>query len=254
MGDKRRALVESLRADPAHTAILLDFDGTLAPIVDDPALAVPLPGITDALTALHEAYGLVAVVSGRPVDYLRAHLPAGPTLVGLYGLEELRDGAVETHPDAAPWRAVIDDLAEAAGAELPPAVGVEHKGLSLTLHLRRHADLAELVDDWASLAAERTGLLLRRARMSAELHPPVATDKGTVVRGLVAGHHVACFIGDDVGDLPAFDALDGFVAAGGAGVRFVVESSELDAGLRARADLLLAGPEAVLELLLALAL
>lgn len=251
MGDAGH-LVEVLSADRRRTAVLLDFDGTLAPIVEDPARAAPLEDAAEVLRGLHDAYGRVAVVSGRPVSYLQAHLPPGPTLVGLYGLETVRDGAVEVHPEAAAWRRAVDDVAAAAVAELPPEVGVEHKGLSLTLHVRRHPQLAGAVATWADAAAARTGLLVRRARMSAELHPPVAADKGTVVDGLVEGMAVACFIGDDVGDLPAFDALDRFAAGGGTALRVVVESAETDPTLVARADALLAGPAAVLALLAAL--
>jgi trehalose 6-phosphate phosphatase len=246
-------LVQTLRSDPARAAILVDYDGTLAPIVDDPGGAVPLPGIPEALSRLHRVYALVAVVSGRPATYLRSHLPAGPLLIGLYGLEEVRDDEIVTHPDAAPWRQVIDDAAAAAVAELPIGVGVEHKGLSLTLHVRRHPELVEVVDRWATAVGERSGLHVRRARRSAELHPAVATDKGTVVRALLDDVDIVCFIGDDVGDLPAFDALDEFAAAGGTAVRLVVESDETAAELRRRADALLAGPAAVLELLEALA-
>ena len=253
MDEDLARLLRTLRADPARTAILLDFDGTLAPIVDDPGRAVPLLGVPETLGVLHSTYGLVAVVSGRPVSYLQAHLPAGPTLVGLYGLEWVRRGEVETHPDAAPWRRVVDDAAAAAVAELPAGVGVEHKGLSLTLHVRPHPELATVVAEWATAAAERFGLHVRRARMSAELHPPVAADKGTIVTDLLRAVDVACFIGDDVGDLPAFDALDHFATGGGVAVRFVVESAETDPGLRGRADALLAGPPAVLDLLRALA-
>jgi trehalose 6-phosphate phosphatase len=248
-----RPFVEVLRADPTRTAILLDFDGTLAPIVDDPATSTPLPGAAEVITVLHERFRLVAVVSGRPVRYLQAHLPAGPTLVGLYGLERARGVEVEEHPDAAPWRRIVDDVAAAAVAELPDGVGVEHKGLSLTLHVRPHPELADLVDVWAAAACERTGLEVRRARMSAELHPPVAADKGTAVAALIAGASTACFIGDDVGDLPAFDALDRFAAEGGTAVRFVVESPETAPELRGRADVLLDGPGGVLAVLEGLA-
>jgi trehalose 6-phosphate phosphatase len=248
-----RPYVEVLRADPGGTAVLLDFDGTLAPIVDDPATSTLLPGAAEAIAALHERSRLVAVVSGRPVSYLQAHLPAGPTLVGLYGLERARGDEVEEHPDAAPWRRIVDDVAAAALAELPEGVGVEHKGLSLTLHVRPHPELADLVDAWAVAACERTGLEVRRARMSAELHPPVAADKGTVVASLIAGASAACFVGDDVGDLPAFDALDRFASEGGTAVRFVVESPETAAELRGRADALLDGPGEVLAVLEALA-
>lgn len=253
MRDDLHTLVQTLRADPSRTAILLDFDGTLAPIVDDPALAVPLPGVSEALALLHRAYGVVAVISGRPASYLQRHLPAGPTLVGLYGLETVRGDEVVAHPGAAPWRRLIDEVAAAAVAELPAGVGVEHKGLSLTLHVRQLPDLAGVVEDWAAAAAARSGLHVRRARMSAELHPPVATDKGTVVHELLREVDVACFIGDDVGDLPAFDALDVFAARGGVAVGLVVESAEIDPGLSERADALLAGPAAVLDVLQSLA-
>jgi trehalose 6-phosphate phosphatase len=232
--------------------VLLDFDGTLAPIVEDPALARPLPGVGPALARLCDRYGVVAVVSGRPVAYLQEHLPAGPTLVGLYGLEEVRDGEVVTHRDAVRWRAVVDGAASAAAEELPPAVGVEHKGLSLTLHVRQHPELASTVQAWAAPTAGRLGLVLRRAKMSVELHPPVDADKGTVVESLLGAVGAACFIGDDVGDLPAFEALARFAAAGGSALALVVESPESDPALLEHADVRLDGPPAVLEVLLAL--
>jgi trehalose 6-phosphate phosphatase len=242
-----------LRRDPARTAILLDFDGTLAPIVEDPAAAVPLPGILEALVTLQEQFTVVAVISGRPVAHLQEHLPDLRTLIGLYGLEQVRDGRVELHPDVAPWRPVIQDVVASAREELPEGVGVEDKGLSLTLHVRPRPDQAALVEQWAAAAAARTGLHVRRARMSAELHPPVAADKGTVTTTLLRGLAAAVFVGDDVGDLSAFTALDAFAAGGGLAVRAVVTSPEVAPELLAAADLLLDGPPAVLDLLRALA-
>jgi trehalose 6-phosphate phosphatase len=129
---------------------------------------------------------------------------------------------------------------------------VEDKGLSLTLHVRPHPELADVTQHWADAAAARSGLHVRRARMSAELHPPVAADKGTVTTELVAGLAAACFIGDDVGDLPAFTALEAFAASGGAAVRAVVTSTEAPRHLLDAADLLLDGPPAVLDFLTAL--
>ncbi|HEX4866894.1 MAG TPA: trehalose-phosphatase [Acidimicrobiales bacterium] len=247
-------VVATLRRDPARTAVLLDFDGTLAPIVEDPATSRPLPAAAPLLDALADRYGLVAVVSGRPASFLQAHLGTGPTLVGLYGLEEVRDGAVVQDPAVGHWRAAVDDAAAAAVAELPKAVGVEHKGLTLTLHVRTCPELGPAVADWTEQAASRWGLQPGRARMSYELHPPVATDKGTVVEGLLAAADVdsACFIGDDVGDLPAFAALDRFTAAGGDGRRIVVRSRESAPELLAAADAVVADPAAVVDLLRAL--
>jgi trehalose 6-phosphate phosphatase len=253
MGDELAQITEMLRSDPSETAVLLDFDGTLAPIVDDPSAAGALPGVPEVLRSLVERYATVAVVSGRPLQHLRAHLPVGPTLVGLYGLERASSEEVLTHPEAAPWRLVVDDAVAKASAELPAEVIVEHKGLSLTLHVRQHPALSGVVEAWAADVGDATGLLLRRARRSVELHPPVAADKGTVVTELLVDRTAACFIGDDLGDLPAFDALDAFAERGGRAARIVVSSTETAPELTDRADLLLDGPPAVLELLEALA-
>ncbi len=247
--DASAAAVRTLRRDPARTAVLLDFDGTLSPIVEDPEAAVPLPGVADALAAAAARYGVVAVVSGRPASYLQRHLPGDLRLIGLYGLERVEAGAVVPHPDAAAWRSVVAELVDAAGRELPEGVGVEDKGLSLTLHVRPHPELAEEAWTWAAAAAARSGLQVRRARMSAELHPPVGADKGTVTAELIAGMGAACFIGDDVGDLPAFTALAAF---DGDAVRAVVRSDEASPELLAVADVVLEGPAAVLDFLTAL--
>jgi trehalose 6-phosphate phosphatase len=250
--DDAASPLEILRRDPGGTGILLDFDGTLAPIVEDPAAAVPLPGVVGALVALQQRFGVVAVVSGRPVAYLQEHLPGLRTLIGLYGLEAVRDGRLELHPGVAPWRPVIEEVVAAARAELPEGVGVEDKGLSLTLHVRPRPDQAAVVERWAAATAARTGLHVRGARMSAELHPPVAADKGTVTTALLEGLVAAAFVGDDVGDLPAFAALDAFAAHGRRAVRAVVTSAEVAPELLAVADLVLDGPAAVLDLLVAL--
>lgn len=235
-------------ADPGGAALLVDFDGTLAAIVEDPAAARPLPGAVALLEALARRYGLVAVVSGRPVDFLAQHLPPGLALSGLYGLEWRRDGERGEHPEAAGWREVVAGVEGRARAELPPAVEVEPKGLSLTLHVRRHPELTGEAHAWAEAAAADTGLALRPAKRSFELHPPVPVDKGTVVEGLVGSLPAAAYVGDDVGDLPAFDALDRLAERGCRALRVVVESPELVPEVLARADVLVRGPEGVLDL------
>ncbi len=247
------ALVARLRESPATTAILLDFDGTLAAIVDDPAAAAPPPGVPEVLDALVGVYSVVAVISGRPVAFLTAHLGSGPTLVGLYGLERRVGGETVVSPDAAHWRDIVERVAAEARVALPPVVGVEHKGLSLTIHLRTAPEHAAEVGRWATAAAGRSGLQVRHARRSVELHPPVHADKGTVASELVGDVTAACFIGDDVGDLPAFDALDALAARVRIAVRLAVSSPELDPALRARADGLVDGPSEVLAILRELA-
>jgi trehalose 6-phosphate phosphatase len=132
---------------------------------------------------------------------------------------------------------------------LPEGVEVEHKGLSLTLHLRRHPELTDAAGAWAQEAAADAGFALRTAKRSFELHPPVAVDKGTGVDELTAGCEAACYVGDDVGDLDAFDGLDRLAARGGSAVRVAVRTEEVAAELLDRADLVVDGPAGALALL-----
>lgn len=246
------AALAPFRAAPGQAAVLLDFDGTLAPIVEDPASAVPLPAVAATLEGLRQRYAVVAVVSGRPVAFLVRHLPPGLTLCGLYGLEQRRGGVLSEHPQAAGWRSTIDAVAADAARSLPTDVEVEHKGLSLTLHFRRHPEHATTTGVWAAEAANVAGLHVRPAKMSLELHPPVTVDKGTVVDELTEGLSLACYVGDDAGDLPAFDALDRLAARGGTVLRVAVETTESSAPVLARADVRVSGPEGALDLLQAL--
>ena len=235
--------------DPADAAILVDFDGTLAPIVEEPAAARPLAGAVEALESLAARYAVVGVVSGRPLAFLEAHLPGSLALSGLYGIEWRRAGARGEHPAAAEWRPVVADAVERARRELPAEVEVEPKGTSLTLHVRRHPELTGAAHAWADATAATLGLAVRPAKRSVELHPPVTVDKGTVVEALVGPLGAACFIGDDLGDLPAFDALDRLEARGCRVLRVVVETSEVVPDVLAKADLVVPGPEGTLELL-----
>jgi trehalose 6-phosphate phosphatase len=182
------------------------------------------------------------------VAFLEAHLPSTLELSGLYGLETVSAGVRSEHPGAAGWRAAVD-LAAVEALERLPASLVEAKGLSLTLHFRTHPELAEQVLAFAGDVSGRTGLALRTARRSVELHPPVAVDKGTALIELAGGLAAAAFIGDDAGDLAAFDALDELARAGTATARVAVRSPEAPAGLLERADLVVDGPAGVVALL-----
>ena len=181
------AALAPFRARPADAAVVVDFDGTLSPIVDDPAAARAADGAAEALVALAGRLGLVAVMSGRPTDFLRTVVPAGVTLSGLYGLEVVRDGVRTDHPDAGTWRAVVADAARRSAERGPAGMDVEPKGLSLTLHYRRHPEAADAVAAWADEEAARSGLEVRAAKMSIELHPPIAADKGTALEALAGG-------------------------------------------------------------------
>jgi trehalose 6-phosphate phosphatase len=176
----------------------------------------------------------------------------GPLILsGLYGLEEAQrppagEWQVEERPEAANWRTVVGEAADRADRDLPAEVFVERKGLSVTLHWRRHPELASSISEWAERAAAETGLAVHAAKASMELRPPVHRDKGTVVEELAAAYDSACFVGDDVGDLPAFAALG---RLGGGTVGVAVASPEVDARVVAAADVVVDGPEATLEFL-----
>ncbi|CAN5664925.1 trehalose-phosphatase [soil metagenome] len=242
-------LLAPLLAAPRRAGVLTDFDGTLAPIVDDPDQAQLLDGVADALGALARRYRRVAVISGRPVDFLQPHLPRRVVVSGLYGLEVIHDGRRTDHPMAGAWREVITDVASLSAARGPTGMRVETKGLSITLHYRTRPELEEDVRAWAEHQGARAGLRCRRAKMSFELHPPIDADKGTALLRLAKGLESLVFIGDDMGDLPAFDALDGLAGEGRRTVKVAVRSDEVPAELVERADLVVDGPEGAGELL-----
>ena len=246
-----------LRAQARSTVLLFDFDGTLSPVVDDPAAAAPLEGVAALLDQLASQYLRVGVLSGRPVSFLAAALPPSVALSGLYGLEALVDGEVVDHPDAARWRPVVADAADAVsraaapGGEVEGAV-VEEKGLSITIHVRTRPHLADAVVDLARRVAATTGLEVRPAKMSVELHPPIEADKGSALAALAADAAAVLFAGDDVGDLPAFKALASLAGEGVEALAVVVGGPELPDAVRRHADLLLEDQGQILELLGAL--
>jgi len=249
--DRVAALVEPFVRRPDRAAVVTDFDGTLAPIVADPAAARPLPEVPDLLRRLAARFARVGVVSGRPAAFLLEHLGAGGvTLRGIYGLEAVDgDGGVVANADAASWAPVVAAVAERGRSEAPPGVTIEPKGLSVTLHYRGTPAAADDARAWAEGEAARTGLVVHAARRSYELRPPVSLDKGTVVEELGAGLDAVCFAGDDVGDLAAFDALDRLAGRGARALRVGVRSTEAPDELLARADIVVDGPEGAVALL-----
>ena len=243
------ALVAPLRERAEQTGIFSDFDGTLAPIVDDPAAARPLPGVDRLLGRLGRRYGRVGVISGRPVAFLHSALgDDGLLLYGLYGLERRRGGRIEVDPDVAPWRPIVAEVADRAEAAAVAAM-VERKGLSVVLHFRTDPTQAAAVRGWVEQEAARTGLAVLSSRKAFELRPPSPADKGTALAEAATGLAAVCFVGDDAGDLPAFDALDDLALSGAYTLRVAVMSSEMPEELGERADHVVVGPEGVRVLL-----
>jgi trehalose 6-phosphate phosphatase len=245
-------LLLPLASRPRAAAVLVDFDGSISTIVDDPAEAQVLPAARDALAGLVGVIGTVGVVSGRPVEFLaRAIDLPGLTLVGQYGLERMVDGHAVVDPRAEPYLAAVAAAAEDAERQFPDLIVERKAGIAVTVHWRtapeRAADAAEAADQ----IAQRHGLTVYATRMARELRPPVPADKGTAVEALLAGVACACFAGDDRGDLDAFAALERLTSAGRLehGVRIAVGSTEAPPELLAQADLVVDGPTGLVSLL-----
>ena len=248
-------------ADPGHALIALDFDGTLAPIVSEPSAARPHPDVLPALQRLATGVGTLAIITGRPAPVAVelggfASIP-GLIVIGQHGFEHWEDGQLSSPPSPPEVATARDRLPGAlAAAGAPEGTRVEDKGHALVVHVRRTADpqaaLARLTGPLAELAAE-TGLDCQPGRMVIELRPP-GIDKGAALTELIAERDPAAvlFAGDDLGDLPAFEAVRAARADGRQGVAVCSASDEVNA-LAAHADLVLDGPGEVAALLAALA-
>jgi trehalose 6-phosphate phosphatase len=238
--------------DPGRTAIVADFDGSLAPIVENPAAAVALPTALRALEGLVRRFGTVAIVSGRPASFLAQQLPVeGLTLVGQYGLERFVDGSVVVDVSVGPFLSAIAQVADDA-EHVWPDLHVERKGgLAVTLHWRGAPEQGDDAAAWAEATAARLGLDVVPGRMAREFRPGLPIDKGTVLEALVASCDAALFAGDDHGDLAAFDALDRLEASGALAnaVRVGVASDEGPVEIRTRADVVVDGPLGLATLL-----
>jgi trehalose 6-phosphate phosphatase len=249
--------LQPLADDPRHGALFLDFDGTLSAIVEDPVGATPLPGVPALLEDLARCFALVAVISGRPPDFL-AHVlgePRGVEVIGLYGLAR----ALTASGEAEHWAAVINDVVAEAEAEAPPGIYVEPKGLTVTLHWRHAPEAQPWVAAFADREGAARGLRVFGGRMELELRPPVDVDKGSVIRSLaptVEGLRAVAAFGDDKGDLPAFEAVGGLEALMGHPVRAVrvaVVDHKSPPEVAAAADFTVAGAPAAVALLRTLA-
>jgi trehalose 6-phosphate phosphatase len=252
-------MVDVLAAHPQSAALLLDFDGSLAPIVVDPATAAAPAETLAVLEVLAERLLVVGIVSGRPLEFLARAVPLDRIeLVGQYGLERRVDGETVVDAAALAFRDAISAAADEAERRWPDLL-IERKGeIALTVHWRAVGEAGEsFAADIESLGAE-LGLEVYPTRRARELRPPLAVDKGSAVRVLLGdapSANRAVFAGDDRGDLPAFDALDALEEQGrlARAVRIAVRSAEVPSALVERADLVLDGPAGLLDWLRALA-
>jgi trehalose 6-phosphate phosphatase len=255
--------LQQLRDDPGSAGVLLDVDGTLAPIVrhaDDAAVPEPTRGL---LIQVARRYALVACVSGRQATTARRIVSIGSiAYIGNHGAELLRPGGAAPELDPG-YAAGAERVREFARTHWGPdlqrlRVREEDKNAIHAYHWRgapNEPAAEEAVRGLAELAAE-AGLGVHWGRKVLEVRPPVNVDKGDGVRRLLADAHLssALYVGDDMTDLDAFRGLRALVDEGllGHAVCVGVRSDETPPEIEQEADLLVDGPPGVRRVLEAL--
>jgi len=222
---------------------LLDFDGTLAPIVEDPAAAAPLDGVPELLGELRDADRVaVGLVSGRALADLRKRAGvSGVHFAGNHGLELQEppeeggdaEPEIEVHPDAESAADAIGSVAADVAERLEGIEGprVEDKRVTATVHYRSaDEDAVPTVEQAVREAVDDADATLRvtSGKKIFEIRPDVDWDKGAAVEWLrdrlvpEGDDWLAVYVGDDVTDEDAFRELDD-------GVGIAVGRDETDA-------------------------
>ncbi len=255
--------LEPIRSDPDRGAVLLDIDGTLAPIVRH-ATDAHVPEATRALLIeIAKRYGVVGCVSGRRASTARQIVAIGTlAYVGNHGGELLLPGQTrpQVDPELATWAERV--RAFSASALTPEyqrlRVRGEDKDTIAAFHWRGAPDehaAAAAVEQIATLAQEQ-GLVVHWGRKVLEVRPPITLDKGIGIGLLLRGSSAtaALYVGDDSTDLDGFRGLRELVDSGQlqSALCVAVDSDEAPPELARQADFTLAGTEGVRELLEAL--
>jgi trehalose 6-phosphate phosphatase len=243
----------------------LDFDGTLSPIVDDPQQAVIHPEAPSTLAALAAEVRAVVVITGRParqvvslghLEQLADALPEGShvAVFGQYGHERWDSTTRRfVSPEPPPGLSALrEELPGLLAAEHAEDALVEEKGLALAVHTRRLAHPQETFDRLREVladAADRHGLTLEPGRLVLEVRAP-GMHKGLAVRAALEEYdgRGVVFVGDDLGDIEAFEAVRALREEGLPSL-LVCSSSDEQEALAELADVVVHGPVGVVELL-----
>jgi trehalose 6-phosphate phosphatase len=244
----------------------LDFDGTLSPIVDDPEAAHIHDDASDMLLELAREVAAVAVITGRPArqvldlggledvgEALRS-ADADLYVFGQYGNERWSSGSrriISPRPPrglASFERELTGVLRRADAAD----AWVEDKGLAVAVHTRRLED--------SDAAFQRLLPLIRNLATSHDLITEPGRNvievrssgmhKGVAVQTLVDELDAGAFLfaGDDLGDMEAFEAVAA-LRDGGMPTLLVCSASAEESALVPLSDVVVKGPEGVLDLL-----
>jgi trehalose 6-phosphate phosphatase len=256
--------LEPLRSDPSHAAVLLDIDGTLAPIVRHADDAHVPEATRTLLIEVAKRYGVVACVSGRRAQAARQIVAIGSiAYIGNHGGELLRPGAtrVELDPELESWGERVREFAARVYTSRHQHLRIrtEDKQAIVAFHWRGAPDedaAAVAVHEIAALA-QQEGFAVHWGRKVLEVRPPVALDKGIGVTALLSSLQdftAALYVGDDATDVDAFRALRVLESSGvlRCAVCAAVSSEEAPPELVDEADLTIDGTSGVRRLLQAL--
>jgi len=264
-GDQARQRYDDLVAVAPKVVVGLDFDGTLAPIVEDPESATIHPEAPTMLTEVARQVRAVVVITGRParqvvrlgeLEQIAEGLPteADLAVMGQYGQERWDShDRTFTSPDPPPGlQAFRDELPRLLAAEDAEDAHVEEKGLAVAVHTRRLPDAKATYDrlqERLGEAAERHGLQLEPGRLVLEVRAP-GMHKGLAVRTALSDHggDGVLFVGDDLGDVEAFEAVRD-LADEGLPTLLVCSSSDEQDALHELADVVVDGPDGVMDFL-----
>jgi trehalose 6-phosphate phosphatase len=252
--------LEATREHPTRCALFCDIDGTLAPVVDRADEARVPVEVCRLLGQLSARLHLVACVSGRgAADAKRLVGVGGVAYAGAHGAELLMPGSgeIERAPELEAWREPIRRfVAELDSPELRRGdIRLEDKDFIQALHWRGAEDpeAVEALIKTIKESALKLGFEVHHGRKVLEIRPPIHFNKGIVVTRLAKPGVVrhAAYIGDDLTDIDAFRALHLLREAGELDTALCVgvSSEEQPPGLAEEADLMVAGPAGVTELL-----
>jgi len=244
--------LEPLTCDPARAAILLDVDGTLAPIVRHASDASVPEATRGLLIEIAGRYATVACVSGRAATDARRLVAIGSiSYLGNHGCELLAARTVDVvlDPDVAPWIERVREFAGLADSTMLRRIGVrrEDKGPIVAFHWRGAADEAGAEEAVRKVEADAVaaGLVALWGRKVLEIRPPVEIDKGRGISRLLRDRDTVAglYIGDDVTDVDAFRGLR--EALPGGALCIGVRSDETPEVLERESDLMVDGPAGV---------